>query len=49
MLDMNVLKNEIHEYPAKLLTIAEEINGDPKFTSQPVYPSDLIDMLRISD
>jgi hypothetical protein len=47
MLDMNELKAEIHEYPSKLLNIAEEINSDPKFASQAVLPSDLTEMLRL--
>lgn len=49
MLDMNVLKSEIHEYPSKLLNLAEEINGDPKYSSQPVLPSDLTEMLHLSE
>lgn len=49
MLDMSELKTEIHEYPSKLLSIAEEINSDPKFTSQGVLPSDLTEMLHLSN
>jgi hypothetical protein len=49
LLDMNGLKTEIDEYPSKLLNIAEEINSDPKFASQAVLPSDLAEMLHLSD
>jgi hypothetical protein len=49
MLDMNVLKTEIHEYPSKLLNIAEEVISDPRFSSQTVLPSDIEEMLHISD
>lgn len=49
MLDINVLKTEVHEYPSKLLNIAEEINSDPKFSTQAALPSDIMEMLQISD
>ena len=49
MLDMNLLKTQIHEYPSKLLNLAEEINSDPKYSAQAVLPSDLMEMLHLSD
>jgi hypothetical protein len=49
LLDMNALRTEMHEYPSKLLNIAEEINSDPKFVSQAVLPSDVAEMLHLSE
>jgi hypothetical protein len=49
LLDMSILKTEIDEYPSKLLSIAEELNSDPKFSSLVVIPSDIMEMLRLSD
>lgn len=49
LLDISILKTEIDEYPSKLLSIAEEINSDPRFASLALLPSDIMEMLHLSD
>ncbi len=49
LLDISILKTEIDEYPSKLLSLAEEVNSDPKFSSLTLLPSDIMEMLHLSD
>lgn len=47
LLNMNALRGKFKDCASRILAMAEQVLGDPSFASRPVFPAEVLRMLRI--